>query len=73
MAASSSKFLIQIVHKESGAVVSWAPGLDIEKQFDEELLNRIKAKGVGFKTEAHVLEDVHKALEELLFEMKTRV
>ena len=69
-----SEFKIQVVHVTSGKVVSWAPGLEVEKQFETELLERVKAKGVGvLRTEAHVLEDVRTALKELLFELKSRV
>lgn len=70
----ASDFLIQVVHKATGDVVSWAPGLEVEKEFETELLNRVRAKGVGlFRTEAHVIDDVAVALRELLFDLKKAV
>lgn len=70
-----SEYVIQIVHAPTGQVArSWAPGLEVEKQFVEELVNRVKAKGVGvFRTEAHVLADLKLAIKELLRELKEDV
>lgn len=69
-----SDYLIQVVHKDTGKVVSWAPGLEVEKQFESELLDRVKAKGVGVaRTEAHVLADVLSALQEMLRDLKSRI
>ena len=70
----ASQYLIQVVHKESGKVVRWAPGLEIEKQFEDELLDRVKAKGVGVgRSTTHVLADVQTALQELLHDLKKQV
>ena len=70
----ASDFLIQVIHKQDGKVVSWAPGLEVEKAFQAELLSRVKAKGVGLaRTEAHVLASVDAALKELLHDLKSRV
>lgn len=69
-----SDFLIQIVHRNDGKIVAWAPGLEVEKQLISELLSRVKLKGVGLmRTEAHVLADVRVALEELLYDLKRQV
>jgi hypothetical protein len=69
-----SNYLIQVVHRETGKVVSWAPGLDVEKQLVSELVDRVRAKGVGIlRTTEHVARDVHAALEELLYDLKSRV
>lgn len=70
----ASEFLIQVIHVTTGEVVRWAPGLDVEKQFETELLDRVKAKGVGVaRTTSHVLQDVQEALRELLFDLKKQV
>jgi len=70
----ASDFLIQVVEKSTGHCVSWAPGLEVEKQFEEELLDRVRAKGVGIgRSTTHVLEDVKLALRELLYDLKSRV
>ena len=70
-----SEYLIQVLHKPSGTVAhSWAPGLEVEKQFETELADRVREKGVGIaRTEAHVITDVVAALRELLYDLKRRV
>ena len=69
-----SKFLIQVVEKKTGAVVRWAPGLEIERQFEDEVCNRVAAKGVGFgRSSARVVAAVREALEELLHDLKSDV
>ena len=70
-----SEYLIQVVHKSTGKVVTgWEPGLTVEKRLVEELVNRVKTKGVGiFRTEDHVAKDVRAAIEELLYDLKSLV
>ncbi len=69
-----SDYVIQVVHKETGRVVEWAPGLQVERQLVIDLCNRVAAKGVGvFRTTAHVVADVRVALQELLYELKSEV
>lgn len=69
-----SEYLIQVVHKKSGRIAQWAPGLKVEKDLEAELLNRIKEKGVGvFRTESRVLAAIQTALRELLFDLKSKV
>ena len=70
-----SEYLIQVVYKSTGQVVAcWEPGLTVEKKLIEELVNRVKAKGVGvFRTEDHVAKDVKTAIEELLWDLKSLV
>lgn len=69
-----SDYLIQVVHKASGSVVQWEPGLRLEQEFEDELLLRVKAKGVGLtRTEIHVLADIRAAVRELLYDLKSRV
>jgi hypothetical protein len=69
-----SNYLVQIVHRKSGLVVQWAPGLNVEDELIDTLCERVRAKGIGIgRTEAHVLGDVRAALEELLFDLKSQV
>lgn len=69
-----SAYVIQVVEKETGRVVEWAPGQKVEREFVTDLCNRVAAKGVGiFRTTDHVTQDVHDALHELLFELKSEV
>ena len=70
----ASRFVIQVVDRHTNAVVSWAPGSAVERQFVEDLVDRVVAKGVGFgRTSAHVAGDVRAAVENLLFELKRDV
>jgi hypothetical protein len=70
----ASKYLIQVVSKKTGKVVEWAPGLAVERQFEDEICNRVAAKGVGIaRTTAHVVADVRAAVEELLHDLKSDV
>ena len=70
-----SNYLIQVVDRHTKEVIySWLPGLEVEKQFETELCNRVKAKGVGIlRTEKHVIADVLSALRELLYDLKSKV
>jgi hypothetical protein len=69
-----SDYLIQVVHKVDGTVAAWAPGLDIEADVVDELVERVRLKGVGIgRTQDHVLDDVRAAMLELLYDLKARV
>lgn len=70
-----SEWLIQVVHAKTGEVChSWLPGLAVERQFIEEIVNRTVSKGVGmWRTSAHVAEDVRSAVKELLYDLKSQV
>jgi hypothetical protein len=71
----ASEYLIQVFHKPSGKVVhSWTPGLEVEKQFEDELIDRVKVKAVGVgRTKWKVGEMVREALVELLYDLKSKV
>ena len=70
-----SEFYIQVIHKPTRTILAkWAPGLAAEKDFEQELLDRVKAKGVGFlRTEAQVIEAVRSSLKALLYDLKSKV
>jgi len=69
-----SEYLIQVLHKPSGKVVQWAPGLSVEKDFIAELVERVSVKGVGIAcSRFHVCQDIRAACEELLHDLKSRV
>ena len=71
---SQSEYLVQIIHRRDGRVAQWAPGLDIETEFIENLCNRVLAKGVGMlRSEKRVIEAVRQAAQELLFDLKAQV
>jgi hypothetical protein len=73
-----SDYRLQVIHLRSKepdkVVMGWQPGDRVETDLAEELAQRIKAKGVGlFRTEKHVMEDVRKAVAEMLWDLKGRV
>ncbi len=69
-----SVYTIAVLHTESGQIARWAPGLEAEVEFIDNLCRRVQAKGVGFlKTEAHVITDVRVAIMELLLDLKREV
>lgn len=68
-----SEYLIQVVHKKDGSILQWAPGLDVEREFDAELLNRLSVKRIGlFMTRAKVIKAVHETLQEMLWDIKVQ-
>lgn len=55
-------------------VKSWAPGLDVEKQFVDEIVDRVFGKQVGvFTSKKKVQQRVKEVVEEMLFELKSQV
>lgn len=69
-----SEFVMQIIHRQTGKVVSWAPGLDVEVELIDNLIERVRAKRVGwFRSEAKVVSAVQDALNELLYDLKRQV
>ncbi len=70
----ASKYVIQVASKKTGKVYEWAPGLAAERELEDEICNRVAAKGVGIvRTTAHVIADVRAAIEELLHDLKLDV
>lgn len=70
----ASEYRLQIVQRDTGKVVEWAPGLAAEVELVENFCARLKAKGVGLGTsEAHVLADARAAFGELLHDLKAQI
>ena len=69
-----SDYRLQIIHINTGRVVSWAPGRLAETDVIEDLLARVKAKGVGLgRSEASVIGRIREAFGEMLYELKSKV
>ena len=69
-----SEYLIAVIHKATKKAVEWAPGLAVEKEFEQEFLDRLSAKGVGrLRSTSHVIADARSALRELLHDLKSQV
>jgi len=69
-----SRFLMQIVDRETGDVVQWEPGLRVEQDFVDACVQRILSLGVGLgRTAKHVETDVRNGIEQAIFQLKARV
>lgn len=70
----ASEYVIGVYHRDSGQVVTWAPGLTIEHEFIGNLRKRVEAKSVGVgRTTAMVGQAVVEALTEMLMDLKGQV
>lgn len=69
-----SKYLLQIVHRTSGEVVQFEPGLSTEINFIDDCVQRILSKGVGvFRTNKHVEQDIRDGINEAVHSLKLKV
>lgn len=70
----SSRYLMQVIDRETGEAVTFEPGLRDEKNFVDACVNRVVDLGVGIgRTASHVASDVRTALELELLNLKTHV
>lgn len=70
----ASRYLMQIVDRDTGDVVQFEPGTAIERDFVSDIVRKTSAKGVGLgRTTSHVVGDVRAAIEEAIFELKAQV
>ena len=70
-----SRYRLQIIDAQTGEVViGWQPNDRVETELSEELLRRVKDRGVGlFRTEAQVLASLRQCFSDMLYELKGRV
>lgn len=71
-----SRYVVQIAELESGAVVAaWTPRKpETDGDVIDALCARVAAKGVGIgRTEAHGLNSLREAWQELLHDLKAQV
>ena len=65
---------MQIVDTTTGDVVEYEPGLSVEINFVYDCVQRALSKGVGlFRGKKHVAKDLQAAIEETIFELKSKV
>lgn len=70
----SSRYLMQIVDRQTEQVVSFEPGQRVEKDFVDDCVSRTIAKGVGVgRSAAHVEQDMRQGIEEAIHDLKSRV
>lgn len=69
-----SRYVMQIVDRSTGEVVQFEPGLVVERMFVDDCVKAAHRKKIGFFRRADVVADrVREAIEETIFELKTRV
>lgn len=69
-----SPYVIQVANRVDGKVAEWAPGLKVEQDLVNDIVDRCRAKGVGFlRTEAKVLAAVRDAIEESIYDLKAKI
>lgn len=70
-----SRYTLQIVDLETGEVVAdMQPGHQPEHDFVTDCILRMVTKGVGvLRTSNHVSLDARAAIEEIIFELKSKV
>lgn len=61
------------ITRSDGEPIYLYPGSTGERDLVLDLVRRVKEKGVGFKTESHVIDDITNAINELLLDMKTEI
>lgn len=68
-----SDYRLQIVHLPTGRVVTeWEPGLRVEKEFVEQIVDEVVGVGI-MRTEARVKDVVRHSILKVLRELKSRV
>ena len=68
-----SQFKLQIIDKTTGKVVNgWQPGDRVETDLAEDLLNRLKGRKLGFRTQGKILKAVAQEFAEMLLDLKQR-
>jgi hypothetical protein len=69
-----SRYLMQIVDRQTEEVVSFEPGQRVETNFVDDCVNRTMAKGVGVgRSSAHVERDMRDGIEEAIHDLKSKV
>lgn len=70
----ASQFLLAIIERDSGQVLSWEPGAPLEADLAAALSDKMLARPVGIATtRAQVAQQAAEALREIIRELKQRV
>lgn len=69
-----SRFLLQIIDRQSGDVIQLEPGLSAETNFVDECVETISKRGVGLGySTAHVEQDIRAGIEEVILDLKGQI
>lgn len=70
----ASQFLLQIIERNSGKIVTLEPGGPVEVELVAELAKRLQEKRVGiFTTRAQVAKVVEDTLKDMIYELKRKI
>lgn len=69
---SPSDFLVQIVHKQTGRVAAWAPGLECERHLVNELAGRL-AKRLSWFQRRRLRKVIHDEIHKLFGDLKKQI
>lgn len=65
---------MQIAYAKTGDIVTWRPGAAVETDIVQELVERLRKRGVGlFTSEATVLKAVEEELAEVILDLKRKI
>lgn len=71
---SPSRYLLQIIDRQTGQAIQLEPGLSAEINLIEECVKRVLSLGVGLgRTSGHVAQDVKTGIELAILDLKTQV
>jgi hypothetical protein len=70
----ASRYLMQIVDRDTGDVVRYEPGQVVESDFVEDCVEQIVRLGVGLgRTTDHVAADIRRGIEDAIYALKRQV
>ena len=70
----ASRFLMQIVDRQTGEIIQYEPGRRAEILFVEDCIERIVELGVGFgRTQKHVVTDIRAGIESAILALKAKI
>lgn len=70
----ASQFLLQIIHRDTGKIVTLEPGGPVEVQLVTELSKKLLDKRVGvFTTRAQVAKVVEDCLKDIIYSLKKQI
>ena len=69
-----SRYLMQVVDRQTGEIVQFEPGQDVEIEFVEDCVANAVQHGVGFgRTSAQVATVLKQSIEEAIYALKLKV
>lgn len=70
----ASRYLMQVVDRQTGEIVQFEPGQVVETDFVTDCVAQVVRLGVGLgRTSDHVAADVRQGIEEAILALKLKV